>query len=75
MEINNDVRRVNNKVALFELEGIHGLLSDVIKEALEYRGCENLDTPERIFVVQKVRHKYLKFLTERKGKDNQSKLF
>lgn len=43
------------KSKLFEQEGIYDLLIDVLNEALP-----ELAIPDKLFIIQKIRHKYLR---------------
>lgn len=76
MEINNEIRRTKEKEVLLQIEGIYGLLADVIDEVVEYADCNVIEYPDKLMIIQKVRAKYLKFIRDNKPKDRkQQKLF
>lgn len=65
MEINNDLKRVKTKLKLFEQDGVYGLLLDLIDE-IDKEG----EKGDKIMIIQKVRHAYLKFIRDNEKKDS-----
>ena len=64
MEIQNKLRRIREKEKLLEIPGIYALLSDIIDETNKGDWDISPNTPEKLDIIQRVRHRYLKYIRE-----------
>lgn len=73
---NSNMKRVKTRLALFEIEGTYGILSDMIDELCEFKGIAKLEPVDKIWLSSKLKGDYIRWIYENTPIDNvQQKLF
>lgn len=67
MSKQNEIRRVKTKLALFDIEGVNGLLYDMI-DVITGPSTSLLSQERKIRIVRSLKEKYLKYLEENESK-------